>query len=98
MKVVRRFLFLSSLVMLLWTAVPMVGMSQCPMCKAAVESNNGDSKIAGGLNTGILYLFVLPYTVAMGVGIWWWRHSRRRKRMEAIQKQSAGHDLDQYTS
>ena len=43
------------------------GMAQCPMCKAAVESNHGDgpNPLAEGLNTGILYLFVLPYIAIM---------------------------------
>ncbi|MEL7401086.1 MAG: hypothetical protein AAGN35_04715 [Bacteroidota bacterium] len=61
--------------------------AQCPMCKAAVESGTDygakDSWLASMLNTGILYLFALPYLVIMGVGILWYRGYKRRKREEA---------------
>ena len=33
--------------------------SQCAMCKAVVE--NGDSKMAEGINSGIIYLMLFPY-------------------------------------
>lgn len=54
------------LVMVMLLAVaPKPVAAQCPMCKAAVTtgSNYGakESKLVAGLNTGILYLFVLPY-------------------------------------
>jgi uncharacterized membrane protein len=40
--------------------------AQCAMCKSSVESDlaNGGS-IAQGLNTGILYLMVIPYLILM---------------------------------
>lgn len=43
------------------------------MCKAAVTtgSNYGakDNKLVAGLNTGILYMFVLPYASLMLIGV-----------------------------
>lgn len=36
--------------------------AQCAMCKAAVESSQGQANsVAGGINKGILYLMVIPY-------------------------------------
>lgn len=36
--------------------------AQCAMCKAAVESSQGQANsVAGGINKGILYLMVVPY-------------------------------------
>lgn len=34
-------------------------IAQCAMCKAVVE--NGDNKMAEGINTGIGYLMIFPY-------------------------------------
>lgn len=40
--------------------------SQCAMCKAVVE--NGDSDLAEGINSGIIYLMIFPYLfLALGV-------------------------------
>jgi hypothetical protein len=42
--------------------------AQCAMCKAAAESDarNNPHSIAKGLNTGILFLMVIPY-LAVGI-------------------------------
>ncbi len=47
--------------------------AQCAMCRATVENNarDGDTVLAAGLNTGILYLFLAPYLL-MGVLAWFW--------------------------
>jgi heme/copper-type cytochrome/quinol oxidase subunit 2 len=39
--------------------------SQCAMCKAAAESDlkNNPNSLAKGLNTGILFLMVIPYVI-----------------------------------
>ena len=40
--------------------------SQCAMCKAVVE--NGDSDMAQGINSGIIYLMLFPYLfLALGI-------------------------------
>ncbi len=40
--------------------------SQCAMCKAVVE--NGDNKMAEGINGGIIYLMIFPYLfLALGI-------------------------------
>lgn len=59
-------------------------MAQCPMCKAAVisEHGGGESELAKGLNTGILYMFVLPYAVITVVGVLWYRGYKKKKKQE----------------
>ncbi len=38
-------------------------MAQCAMCKAAAESDlqNNPNSVAKGINSGILFLMVIPY-------------------------------------
>ena len=66
--------------------------AQCAMCKATVESNlqNGSSSIGKGLNTGILYLMVIPYILFVIVGYYWYRSSKKEKsvrdRVESVLK------------
>ena len=43
-----------------------LSFSQCAMCKAVVE--NGDSDMAEGINSGIIYLMIFPYLfLALGI-------------------------------
>ncbi len=51
-------------------------VAQCPMCKAAAESNMKEGGTSGnGLNRGILYLFFTPFTLAGVIGsVWWWKN------------------------
>ena len=38
--------------------------AQCAMCKASVESSQGQkNSVAGGINHGILYLMAIPYVL-----------------------------------
>ena len=55
--------------------------SQCAMCRSTLENNfsNGDPGIASGINTGILYLLVMPY-LAVGVLAYMWFKSSRDAR------------------
>lgn len=61
--------------------------AQCPMCKAAVTSGSNygakESNLVAGLNTGILYLFVLPYGSLMLIGVVVVVHYRRKQREDA---------------
>jgi hypothetical protein len=49
--------------------------AQCAMCRSTLENNfsNGDPGIAAGINTGILYLLVLPYLAIAVLGILWYK-------------------------
>ena len=72
------------LTLLVWTLQAGVAAAQCPMCKAAVETGNGgESKTVSGLNTGIIYLFVLPYGSLTLLGIVIYLAYRKRKRENA---------------
>ena len=64
---------------LFFLASAVSAMAQCAMCRTTLENNfsNGDPGIAAGINTGILYLLVLPYLAIMVVGYLWLRSSRQ---------------------
>ena len=49
--------------------------AQCAMCRSTLENNfsNGDPGIAAGINTGILYLLVLPYLAIAVLGFLWYK-------------------------
>ncbi len=53
-------------------------VAMCPLCKARVESSL-DKKQGKGLNTGILYLLVMPYILVGGIGYWWYVTYRKDK-------------------
>ena len=50
---------------LLLLLLTIVAYPQCAMCKAAAESDlqNNPNSLAKGLNTGILFLMVIPYII-----------------------------------
>ena len=52
------------------------------MCRASVETNVNEDGIgfAAKLNTGILYLFVMPYLLAMIIGYLWFKKSQEQKK------------------
>lgn len=55
--------------------------AQCAMCRGSVESSmgNGRNNVGVGLNTGILYLFVMPYLLVFLIGYFWYRNSRKER-------------------
>lgn len=66
-------------VMIALLVLPETAMAQCPMCKASVESSMKEgSKVAIGINKGILYLLVMPYLFYAVIFFAWWRKSRRK--------------------
>ncbi len=84
MKQMKKYFRVLLLGMFLLTAIPPQVDAQCSMCTAAVTSNAGDeeSELASGLNTGIIYLFVLPYLSFVGVAALIYVGYRRRKKRE----------------
>lgn len=59
---------------LLFTLVMFVGLllpdqveAQCSMCRAVLESEEGQAT-AKGINDGIVYLMAMPYLLVAGVG------------------------------
>lgn len=67
--------------LLLFVFITTTADAQCAMCRASVESSNGEDgdTIANGLNKGILYLMAVPYIIAGTVGFFWYRYSKKQK-------------------
>ena len=77
MKRFRQFFLILSLFFTL-SVLPGESAAQCPMCKMSAESNLKNGGTAGkGLNTGILYMLALPYTLVGVIGFIWWRNNKR---------------------
>jgi hypothetical protein len=58
--------------------------AQCAMCRATVENNlsSGESNIGAGLNTGIIYLMLMPYLILAVVAYAWYAKSRKEKEQK----------------
>lgn len=67
-------------------SLPVIGVAQCAMCRTQLENNvsNGDAGIAAGINTGILYLLVMPYLCIMVIGYFWYKNSRRNASTKSV--------------
>ncbi len=60
----------------------LVAIAQCPMCKAAAESNLKEGgTAAAGLNTGIFYLFFSPF-ILIGSLILVWLFLNRGEKLK----------------
>jgi hypothetical protein len=59
----KKHYFLLSFILLL-LLLPNLTEAQCAMCKASVESSQGQkNSVAGGINQGIIYLMLVPYAL-----------------------------------
>lgn len=56
--------------------------AQCAMCRTSLENNfsNGNPGIAAGINTGILYLLVLPYLAVITIAWFWYKSTRNAEK------------------
>lgn len=72
------------LALVLSMVVPFVSFGQCAMCRTQLENNvsNGNPGIAAGINTGILYLLIMPYLIILTLGYFWYKSSRRNANAE----------------
>ncbi len=73
---------------LLLTIGNLTSSAQCAMCKSTVESNQKEQVFkakarAEGLNTGILYLMVLPYIMFGVIGYFWYKNSKKEREEKA---------------
>ena len=55
--------------------------AQCAMCRAVLESEDGQSA-AEGINDGIVYLMVFPYLLMAGVAYFIWRSRKKARAAE----------------
>jgi preprotein translocase subunit YajC len=77
---------LLTLLVLLFVVQPQVAQAQCAMCKTNVESARNhnyeeDAYDVSGLNSGIVYLMVIPYVLIGAFGFFWYRNSKQRKQL-----------------
>lgn len=64
--------------MILFVCLALILEAQCPLCKQNVQAGlETGSKTGLGLNTGILYLLAVPYTLAMIAGIWFYKNRKK---------------------
>ena len=52
--------------------------AQCAMCRAVLESEEGQST-AEGVNNGIVYLMAIPYILVAGIGYVIYRSFNKKK-------------------
>nr|WP_321230651.1 hypothetical protein [uncultured Psychroserpens sp.] len=58
------------------------GNAQCAMCRAVLESEEGQST-AQGVNDGIMYLMAIPYLLVAGIGFMvYWKFFREKKEIK----------------
>jgi hypothetical protein len=55
--------------------------AQCAMCRAVLESEEGNQS-AKGINNGIIYLMVFPYLLVGGIGYAIYKMRQRAKSAE----------------
>jgi len=68
--------------LLVFLMIPSMEMiAQCPMCRAAAETNLAQGGTEGkGLNKGILYMLSLPYLLVATIGYFWWRNKKEESK------------------
>ena len=68
------------IVFLLFTVLILFkGNAQCAMCRAVLESEEGQST-AQGVNDGIMYLMAIPYLLIAGISFAiYWKFFRGKK-------------------
>lgn len=52
--------------------------AQCAMCRAVLESEEGQ-ETAKGINNGIVYLMIIPYVLIATVGYFIYRNKKKSK-------------------
>jgi hypothetical protein len=79
---------------ILFSAVTIPAIAQCPMCKASVESSLEDpNNMAGrGLNNGIMYLLVMPYLLIATIGVLWYFRFKKKRALNEVSYE--GHSLN----
>ena len=78
----KKFLVICGCIITLLTFTLPSAMAQCAMCRGSVESSmgNGRNNVGVGLNTGIVYLFIMPYLVVAVIGYMWYRNSKKTQQ------------------
>ncbi|WP_459211351.1 hypothetical protein [Aquimarina rhabdastrellae] len=69
-------IWITTLLLFLWGIIPLE--AQCSMCRAVLESEEGQNA-ARGINNGILYLMIIPYVLIGGVGYFIYKSKKKNK-------------------
>ncbi len=72
------------------------GWAQCAMCRGSVESTmgNGRNNVGIGLNTGIMYLFIMPYIIVAVIAFLWYRNSKKAREEQRMMAARVRHAMD----
>ncbi len=67
-------------------------ISQCAMCRGAIQSqvSAGDTTMAANLNLGIMYLFFAPYVLLGTLAFFWYRKSKANATKVSSRISTAG--------
>ena len=71
--------------------------AQCAMCRGSVESTmgNGRNNVGIGLNTGIMYLFIMPYLIVAVIAFLWYKNSKKMRDEQRMIASRIRHAMDQ---
>lgn len=78
---INKYSILTILILVLIVFPSMESIAQCPMCRAAAETNLAQGGTEGkGLNKGILYMLSLPYLLVASIGFIWWKNKKEESK------------------
>ena len=61
--------------------VPRTSLAQCSLCTKTAQQLG--EKPAQGLNSGILYLMIMPFAIVGFIGFRWWKNNKAVEEQEA---------------
>jgi hypothetical protein len=73
---------LKLLFIILFLLMVLPAESQCAMCRAVLESEEGGAA-AKGINNGIVYLMLFPYLLVGGVGYVIYKMKKKHKKEDS---------------
>ncbi|MHA4893419.1 hypothetical protein ACXZ1K_01605 [Pedobacter sp. PWIIR3] len=78
----KKIIFIFFLIILTVSSFPPIASAQCAMCTVSAEQSVKNGNTQGkGLNTGIIYLLVIPYILISGIGaLWYFKYKKKAPR------------------
>ena len=81
--VMKKAFFYFILFITLSVIAPQFSNAQCAMCQRNAETSlKAGNTTAKGLDTGILYIMMVPYALIGGIGYWWYKNYRKSQGTE----------------
>lgn len=73
----KKTILFFAVIFFLLIVFPKLSNAQCAMCQRNAETSlKAGDNTARGLNTGILYMMMVPYTLIGGIGYWWYKNRK----------------------